>query len=147
MVLTNFTSNKRILAGEIHDILSGECRHFTSKELSELTGRTVREVVGALMMLDAEGAVCKVEGQKCALWSTPGTAGMPRKSVYTSEKGECRVRVIRLMERTDHPLSRAEIAEGIGADLHMVSAILASLRRDGKVARHGQNPPVWERVR
>ena len=145
--MTSFTSNKRILAGEVYEIMCGSDGPLTARQLSEATGHTVREIVGALRILYDAGAVSKIEGQKCAQWVVPGAGALPRRDVRTRERSECRIRVISFMDRENRPMRMTEIAKGIGADLHLVSAILVNLRHDGKVRKRGRNPPVWELVR
>ena len=144
--MTRFTSPKRTLASRVYSILKESEAPLTSKQISDETGSTVREVVGALRILDDAGYVIKVRGEKRCEWSVPGVGALPKSNPHTSERAECRVRIIRLMDKADRPMSKEEIAESIGVDIHMVSAILFNLRRDGKV-RNNRNVDQWEMVR
>ena len=144
--MTSFTSRKRVLAAEVHAILSESGSPMTSKQISDMTGHTVREIVGALRILDDAGAVYKIRCEKHFEWSVPGVASLPRMSPHCTERAECRVRIINLMTGSDAPMTKAEIAESIGADLQMVSSILYNLRRDGKVRTSG-GADQWEVVR
>ena len=144
--MTGFSSQRRVLAAEVHKVLRESNRPMSSKQIADRTGHTVREIVGALRILDDAGAVCKTKGEKHSEWSLPGVASLPRTSPHCKDKAQCRIRVISLMERTDHPMSKAEIAESIGSDLRTVTSILYNLKRDGRV-RNQRNTDGGELIR